>query len=180
MIKKEITRKTSMKKHLFISIMLVLGLSGFAEQYTRIGVVDMTKISSNSYVESQDYRRLLELRDQYQAEIAAKNQNITQLENRKRQFEIDGNETEALRVENQIYAEQRRLRDLVEIRQQRLLDLKKAAMEDSSWLENVLITIRRVAQSEGFSIVLRMDDENLLYFSDTVDITDLVIEQLNR
>jgi outer membrane protein len=169
------------KRLILSSLMIVLLFSaGYAEQYTRIGVVDMAKISSNSYVESQAYRRLLERRDQYQAEIAAQNQNITQLETRKRQLEIDGNETEALRVENQIFAEQRKLRDLVEIRQQHLQDLKKSAMEDSSWLENVLITIRRVAQANGFSIVLRMDNEDLLYFSDTVDITDLVIAELNR
>jgi len=168
-----------MKKTLAL-IFILLSLSGFSQhqQFTRIGVVNMESIASSYYAESSAYRRLVQERDDAQARIAAKNQNIAQLEQRKRELENEGKTNDALRVENQIMAEQNSLKDMIELRQQRLRRLRDEAMGDNAWLRNVLRAIQDVAQRHGYTVVLRMDDSNLLYYSDTVNITQLVLDAL--
>jgi len=56
---------------------------------------------------------------------------------------------------------------------------KKKLMQSGSFLDQVYDEIRYIAESEGYSMVLEKNN-NILWFSNTIDITDKLITNLQK
>lgn len=159
-------------------VFLVMAAGLGAQQYTRIGVVDLARIYTVYFRQSQAVRELEETRADLQRQIDRQNQEITNLSAQRLEAQGAGDNIRALRLEGEIEQKQNYLREFVRIRQAQLNNRRDALTRDNSFLNQVMGEIRFVAESKGFAMILRMDDPNLLHYTPDSDITEDVIRRL--
>ena len=165
---------------LIISILLALTVTAQAEQLSQIGVIDLSAIVSNYFKESKAWRELEEMTRIYEEEKARILDEIGQLEARKLEAENEGNESTVLRLENEIYNKKEYLREYNRIKYNQIQNKRNTLLESPTFLSEIMTEIRFVAESEGYSLILRTKDPDLMWWSPEVDITDEVLERLRR
>jgi len=166
------------------SILLFIGLAALfpaaAEQLTTVGIVDVTKVTTAFFRDSQAVRELEDLTAKLQAEINGITAEINQLRERKLTAENSGNQTLALQLDEEIFNKTNYLRDYYRIKSGQLQDRRNRLAESSSFLSELQGAIAFVAEDQGYNVILKSSDPNLLWWSRQVDITDLVITRLMR
>jgi outer membrane protein len=168
-----------MKKALFIFLLLPLGVVLPAQQLTRFAVVDLSRVYMAFFRDSRAVREWEESSLQVQREVDRRTREIQDLQSRKVNAEMQGNEDEVQRLENQIYRRSEALREYYQVRTRELEDRKRRLSQSDSFLEQVYDEIRFVAESEGYSTVLNLkENSGILWYSPTVDITDKLIQNL--
>jgi outer membrane protein len=169
-----------LNKKIFLSGIIIIILSGFlfAEKLTMIGVVDLTKIVSDYFKESTAWREIDELTNKVDATTTEKMNEIRDLQEQKINAENNNNDTLLLRLDDDILKKQQYLQEYHKIMSDRISSKKDNLLTSSGFSKEIIETIQFIAENEGFSIVLRKKDPNILYYNYEVDITDKVIERL--
>ncbi len=174
-----------MRKRLFIlSIVVVLLFFSstfivFATQITRVGIVDIVKIYSIYYKESKEVLKLEELKQEYLKEIAQKKNEILTLENEKVDAENRGEQEKALELDKEIFNKKQFLSEYTRIKTQQLKELAKNLANSNEFIKEIADAIQYVAESEGFSLILKKTDQ-FLFWTPEIDITDKVIAELMK
>ena len=167
------------KKLILIGIVFfILSSSIFAEKLTMIGVVDLTKIVSDYFKESTAWREIDELTKKVDETTTEKLNEIRDLQGQKIEAENNNNDSLVLRLDNDILKKQQYLQEYHKIMSDRIASKKENLLTSSGFSKEIIETIQFIAENEGFSIVLRKKDPNILYYNYEVDITDKVIERL--
>ena len=170
-----------MKKLFFVALILVTCYSNvFAQQYTRIGVVDLTKIYSQFYKDSAAVRELEEMKIQFDKEILTIRNEIKELNDKKLEFQKNGDNIQALDYDNRAFKRQEYLNEFIRIKQAQLFSRRDAITKDNTFQIQIMKVISDVAVKNGFAIVMRMDNASLLHYSEESDITELVLRELAR
>jgi outer membrane protein len=168
-----------MKKILLLLLLLPLGAFLPAQQLTRFAVVDLSRVYMSFLRDSRPVREWEEASAQVQREVDRRTKEIQDLQSRKVNAEIQGNEAEVLRLENQIYRRSEALRDYYQVKTNELEGRKQRLSQADSFLEQVYDEIRFIAESEGYVTVLNLkENTGILWYSPTVDITDKLIQNL--
>jgi outer membrane protein len=168
-----------MKKALFVFPLLFLGMFLSAQQLTRFAVVDLSRVYMAFLRDSRAVRDWEESSAQVQREVDRRTREIQDLQSRKVNAELQGNEDEVLRLENQIYRRSEALRDYYQVKTNELEERKRRLSQADSFLEQVYDEIRFIAESEGYVTVLNLkENTGILWYSPTVDITDKLIQNL--
>jgi outer membrane protein len=165
---------------LLIALLVALAVAVPAEQLSQIGVIDLSAIVSNYFKESKAWRELEEMTRKYEEEKARILDEIDQLEARKLEEENEGNESSVLRLENEIYNKKEYLREYNRIKYSQIQKKRDTLLESPTFLAEIMTEIRFVAESEGYSLILRTKDPDLMWWSPEVDITDEVLDRLRR
>jgi outer membrane protein len=151
----------------------------YAQQLTRFAVVDLPRVYMAFFRDSRSVREWEEARDQVQREVDRRTQAIQELQSRKVNMEMQGNEDETLRLETQIYRSSESLREYYQVKTTELEERRLRLTQSDSFLEQVYDEIRFIAESEGYSTVLNLkENTGILWYSPTVDITDKLIQNL--
>jgi outer membrane protein len=167
------------KKHALAACLLLLGVLLPAQQLTRFAVVDLSRVYMSFLRDSRAVREWEEASAQVQREVDRRNREIQDLQSRKVNAELQGNEEGALDLENQIYRRTEALREYYQVKLAELEDRKSRLSQSDSFLEQVYDEIRFIAESEGYSTVLSLkENSGILWYSPTVDITDKLIQNL--
>ncbi|MDA3938518.1 MAG: OmpH family outer membrane protein [Spirochaetia bacterium] len=167
------------KKIVFIGIICILFSSfSFAEKLTMIGVVDLTKIVSDYFKESTAWREIDELTNKVDVTTNEKMDEIRDLQVQKIEAENNNNDNLVLRLDDDILKKQQYLQEYHKIMSDRIASKKENLLTSSGFSNEIIETIQFIAENEGFSIVLRKKDPNILYYNYEVDITEKVIERL--
>ena len=164
-----------------ILLLLLLNVSCFlsAQQLTRFAVVDMPRVYTAFFRDSRAVRQFEERSARVQSDIDRITKEIQDLKSKQLDASQRGDQSEALRLENQVYRRSEYLRDYYTTKTAELEDQKKRLMQSGSFMEQVYDEIRYIAESEGYSMVLNMRENNgILWYSPTVDITDKIIQNL--
>ncbi len=163
-------------------ILLVVGFSAhlFAEKLTMIGIVDLTKIVSNYFKESAAWREIDSLTQKVEDTTNAKLEEIKTLQAKKIDAESKGDQTLALQLDNEIVKDKQYLQEYHKIMSDRISSKKENLLTSSGFSKQIIDAIAFIAEDQGFSIVLRKKDPNILYYSYVVDITDKVIDRLMK
>jgi outer membrane protein len=169
-----------MNKKLSITVtMLFLTVAGFSQQITRFAVVDLSKVYTAFYRESKAVRDFEEKSAQVQGNIDRITKEIQELKSRQVNAELAGDSSTALRYENDAYKRSEFLRDYYSTKTAELERDKKNLLRAGSFLEQVYSELQLVAESEGYSMVLNLNNSDIvLWYSMAVDITDKVIQSL--
>jgi outer membrane protein len=168
-----------MKKTLFILFLFLPGFLLPAQQLTRFAVVDLSRVYMAFFRDSRAVREWEESSAQVQREVDRRNREIQDLQSRKLNAELQGNENEVQRLESLIYSRSDSLRDYYQVRTRELEEQKQRLSQSDSFLEQVYDEIRFIAESEGYSTVLNLkENTGILWYSPTVDITDKLIQNL--
>ena len=161
-----------------ISIMCVPLIS--AEQLSKIGVIDLSRIASQYFKESRAYRELEEMIIKYEDEKNRILEEIATLEERKLDAENSGEDTLAMRLDNEIFNKKEYLKEYNRIKYTQIKSKREKLTESQTFITEIMKEIDYIAESEGFSLILKASDPNLAWWSSEVDVTDLVIERLMR
>jgi outer membrane protein len=167
----------------FLSVFfsLLAGAPLEAQQLTRFAVVDLPRVYVAFFRESRAVREFEEQSARVQSEIDRMTAEIQTLRSRQADAALREDEEQRLRLENEIYRKTEFLREYYRLKTAELEDRKNRLTQSSSFREQVFDEIRYIAESEGYSMVLNLKDNNgILWFSPTVDITDRLIQNLQE
>ncbi|HOV62592.1 MAG TPA: OmpH family outer membrane protein [Spirochaetia bacterium] len=156
--------------------MVATGL--FAQKLSMVAIVDLRKITTDYFKESAAFREIDEMTKRYEEKRAQKLEEIDQLKVKKIDALNRGNETEALRIDAQISEQQAFLQELYKVTSDQINKKKDNLLTSSGLSAEIVQAIQYVAESEGYSVVLRQNDASLLYYNMDVDITDKVLQYL--
>ncbi|MDR1625564.1 MAG: OmpH family outer membrane protein [Spirochaetia bacterium] len=161
---------------------IVLGLCvlapAFAEQLTTVGIVDVAKVSTAFFRDSQAVRELEDLTVRLQSELDGITAEINRLKDRKLQAENSGDQAQALKLDEEIYNRTNYLRDYFRVKNTQLQERRIRLAESSAFLAQLQQAIAFIAEDQGYNVIIKSSDPNLLWWSRQVDITELVIARL--
>ena len=175
----EFIQELKMKKKLTLCLVLgLLALPLFSEAITKVAVLDYSRILSAFYQDSRAVRELEEMKSQFQEEIDRIQGEISILEERKLNAENNGDNARALELDNQIFEKKKFLRDYVRVKNGQLTELNKNLSQNNTLVKEIIEEVEYVAESGGYSIVIKKSDPNLLWWNYEVDITEQVLQRL--
>jgi outer membrane protein len=124
-------------------------------------------------------REFEERSSRVQTEIDRMNREIQELRSRHADLVLAGDQSQALRLENEINRKSEFIREYYNLKTAELEEQRRRLSQSGSFLEQVYGEIRSIAESEGYSMVLNLkENTGILWYSPTVDITDRVIQNL--
>jgi outer membrane protein len=167
------------KAVLFFLFIVFFAFEVFTQQLTRFAVVDLPRVYSSFFRDSRAVRDFEERSARVQIEIDRMTREILELRSRHADFILQGDQTQAMRLENEIHRRSDFLREYYTLKTAELEDQRRNLSQSSTFLEQVYNEIRIIAESEGYSMVLNLkENTGILWYSPTVDITDKVIQNL--
>jgi outer membrane protein len=169
-----------MMKKILAAMIALMGaaLQAEAQQLTRFAVVDMPKVYLAFFRESRAVREFEEQSARVQAEIDRMTREIQSLQSDRFNAEARGDRTQSMRLENDIYRASEYLKEYYRIKTAELEDRRNKLAQSDVFRSQIYDEIRNIAESEGYSMVLNLKENDILWYSPTVDITDKLIQNL--
>lgn len=166
---------------LIFSLCLILGsvVPSFAQQITKFGVVDTSKVYNAYFRNSAPVRNFEKKKQEFQSEINKKTDELRQLQQKKLNYQNAGKSTEALKVEAEITQKKDYLTEYTNAKNLELESMQKALQSSDEFYQKLQDALKKVAESGGYSMILSLqDNEAILWYSSSVDITNQVISEL--
>ena len=167
-------------KRLLIAVILIAAAASslWAEQITKVAVLDYSRILAAFYADSAEVRRIEEIKKAFADEVRRLQDEIQGLEERKLEAENRGDSRAALELDDRIQERKQYFQEYTRVRgnqiQRALTDLSSS----NALAQEILKEVQFIAETHGFSIVIKRSDPNLLWWSYETDITELVLERL--
>ena len=168
-------KRTIVNLLLFSLVLTVVPVHG--EQLTTVGIVDINRVYNSFFRDSQEVRELERLRREYQEELDEQVARLEALRDRRLLAQEQGNSRRVEDLDEEILQLQRFLEDLTRRRRQQL-ETRQSGLLSNDFLRRLQDAIQFVAESEGYTVVLRTDVAGLQWWSAEVDISDLVVQRL--
>ena len=168
-------------KKIIVSTLLTLTFSAasFAQQITKFAVVDTARVYQAYFRNSAPVRNYESKKEEFQAEINKLVAELQDLHDKKLEYQKNGNDSAALRVEAQITQKTDYLTEYTSAKNVELESLKKSLQNNDAFYKKLNDTLSRIAETGGYSMILSLQQDNaILWYSSSVDITDEVISQL--
>ncbi|MCQ2981477.1 MAG: OmpH family outer membrane protein [Treponemataceae bacterium] len=172
----------TVKKLLIAGILaLIPVVSAFAQQdLTRFGVIDTSRVYTTYFRSSAGVRNYDSKLTEFQTEVKKKTEELEALQKKIVEAKNSGNETQELKLQAEYQKKYDFLTEYSRTKRVELDSLKKKLETSDEFYEKLYNAIEHIAESEGYSIILSLQDSNsILWYSPTVDITDKVISQLS-
>ena len=170
-----------MKKRLFSMFVLILVLSIpiFSQQITKFGVVDTAKVYNAYFRNSAPVRNFEKKKAEFQEEVNKLSDELKNLQQKKLDYESDGNETQVLKIEAEITRKKDYLTEYTNAKNVELESLQKSLQNSDDFYKKLYNTLAKIAEGGGYSMILSLQDANaILWYSSSVDITNQVINEL--
>ena len=169
------------KGTLSIIVMLLMSLGIYAQQITRFAVIDTGLIFDTFRRDAKAARDYQEKKEKFENQKKILESEIIQLRQKKVSAEADGQEAEVKKYEEKIKSKITLLMEYVKASNDELNMLRKNLINDDVFYSNLYESVRRVAESEGYTMVLSYEhNAGIIWYSPTVDITDKVIQELRK
>jgi outer membrane protein len=166
---------------LVLAVLFITSMAG-AQQMTRYAVVDLTKILESFYSDSKTLRDFEEKQRSVQAEIDKMSKEIKDLQQKKVESQQKGDDAKVVELDSLIQKKTEFVKDYYKVKNEELDSQRKKLFESSEFASEVYAEIRRVAEGEGYSMVIDWKRASelrfLIWYSTSIDITDKVIENL--
>lgn len=172
-----------MKKAIYLLLLSLLLLSGaFAETITKVGIVDMVKIMDNYYKESSSWSAINQITDDIIAEEDKVTKEILELDEERLEAQDSGDRVREIQLEDQISQKEYYIKEYVRVKNQQRTRKIKDFENNSPLYDEIRAAVQRIAEKEGYSIILhkRDTDLNIVWWSQDIDITDEVLTILLR
>jgi outer membrane protein len=167
-----------MLKKVLIFLLLNVSCVLYGQQLTRFAVVDLQRVYTTYFNESRAVREFEERSNRVQSEVDRRTREIQELRGKHAEAVLQDHQSEANSLELRIQRMTDALRDYYQT-QTAILERQMAQLsQSSSFRSQVYDGIRRIAESEGYTMVMNKSDPNIIWFSSTIDITDKLIQNL--
>ena len=168
-----------MKKYLLtILILLSVAASATAAKLTMVAVIDLNQIVGDYFQQSSAWREIENLTEKTRENIEERKQEINRLKEKRLEAQQNENEQLVLSLEEEIRKKEEYLKEYNRIMSERISNRKDSLLTSSDFSREILKAVQYVAEQEGYSIVLRKKDPNILHYNKEVDITEKVLQYL--
>ena len=166
-----------------LGLLLLIQAPLFADQITRVGLLDIDKVYAIYFRESRAVKEFQQKRVEVMRDINRIDEEILELENRKLEAESRADANEALRLNNEIFKKRQYRDDFRRIKMEQLRRMSEKLYQSDEFLDELLQAIQFVAESEGFSLILNAGGQSsqmFLFYTKEIDVTEKVIQELMR
>ncbi|WP_407426163.1 OmpH family outer membrane protein [Treponema sp.] len=166
-------------KKLFVFAIFLLSGSLFAQQITRFGVVDTAKVYQAYFRNSAPIRNYDSKKSEYQNEIVKRTEEIQKLKTQKADAMSSNNDSLVSKLDSDIIKKTDALTEYTNAKNIELESMKRNLQNSDSFYKKLYSVLEKVAENEGYSMILSLQQNNaILWYSSSVDITDKVIAEL--
>ena len=169
-----------MKKAFLFVLLFCASVTLYAQQQIpKIGIIDYSKIVQKMMPNSDQLQEIKNIKQAIEDETASIEAEIANLEKEKaaaesRRFFNDAAED----INEQITSLRYYLKQFVDEKNKELEEKKALVPDTTEIISKIVNQIQFVAESEGYSVIFDSKDKNLIWWSHSVDITDLVMKKL--
>ncbi|MDR2445981.1 MAG: OmpH family outer membrane protein [Treponema sp.] len=149
-----------------------------AQQLTRFAVVDLEKVTTAFFRDSKSYRDYEDQKTKVQRDLEQKAKAFTALKQSLYEAQNRGDTEEALRLRNEVLRQQEYLQEYERTVRAELEYQRTQLTQSNAFWQQVNNEIRYIAESEGYTMVLDIKMQGIIWYSASVDITQKLIENL--
>lgn len=169
-----------MKKGIILIILSVLALNVAAVELSKVAVVDITAVYKNYYRESSAMKDIAKKTKELNTKLASIQLEIDDLMLKKEEANMKEDKTGVLYYEEKIDAKLRYKQQYNKTMVNKIKQKQSNVYRTSKNAAKIYSAITFVAESGGYSMIIRKNSDDLIWSNDQIDITDLVLEQLKR
>lgn len=149
------------------------------QQITKFAVVDTSKVYSAYYRNAAPVKNYENKKAEFQKEITKRSEEIKTLRKKKAEYDDLGDTANAQKVQADITKKIQYLTDYTNAKNAELDNMLNNLQKSDDFYKKLHKTLQKVAESGGYSMVLSLQDSNsILWYSNSVDITEQVIQEL--
>ncbi|MCQ2582428.1 MAG: OmpH family outer membrane protein [Treponema sp.] len=164
-----------------ISVFMFVAVQGFSQQITKFGVVDTSKVYSAYFKDSSPVRNYDAKKKEFQNEITKRADEIKKLKQKKLEYEKNGDNTNAQKVALDITKKTEFLTEYTNAKNAELEAMLANMQRADDFYKKLYKVLAKVAESGGYSMILSLQENNsILWYSSSVDVTDQVINELGK
>jgi Skp family chaperone for outer membrane proteins len=172
-----------MKRAVFTILFAAAALGLWAQQVTKVGICDFSRVLNTSYREAKTIREFLDVQATIKKEQAAIEKEIADLENQRLEADKAKNADLVLQLDKKLSDKRRYLDDYKRIKGDWVRQQQQTLLASSGFFKEILDVVKVVAEGQGMALVIRSDATGadlILYNIQEVDITELVIKEIFR
>lgn len=170
-----------MKKNIGFILVLMFGSSVFAQQITKFGVVDTAKVYNAYFRNSAPVRNYDRKKSEFQQEINKYTDELQKLQSKKVEYEKNGNDALVLKTDAEITKKKDFLIEYTNAKNAELESMQKTLQGSDAFYNKLYDTLSKVAEAGGYSMILSLQQSNsILWYSNSVDVTEQVIAELGK
>ncbi len=154
-----------------------------AQEITRVALLDYNKVLLEFPQQSRDLQLIKDLKAKVAEEMARLKDQVMQLQEDLTAAESKGDESQIRQLQNEISKQRDYGRKYVESKNEEIEVLQKKAANGhrNSEMQQILADIlSQVAREQGYSIILDVNTQNIIWFHASIDITEEVIQLLKK
>jgi outer membrane protein len=167
-----------MKKLTLFAASILMALPMLAQTApSRVAVIDVRKVLAESNAGKSSYEKLKKMQDERAGRVQKMNEELTSLESQIKQKQLSLSEDKLAELNRQFtdkkvaltrYAQDAE-REMGEARDRELAALEKL----------ILPVINEIGKEMGFAVIFNKFESGLVYASEAIDITDVVVKRFN-
>ena len=170
-----------MKKIIGFILVLMFGSSVFAQQITKFGVVDTAKVYNAYFRNSAPVRNYDRKKSEFQQEINKYTDELQKLQSKKVEYEKNGNDALVLKTDAEITKKKDFLIEYTNAKNAELESMQKTLQGSDAFYNKLYDTLSKVAEAGGYSMILSLQQSHsILWYSNSVDVTEQVIAELGK
>ena len=159
----------------------MFGSSVFAQQITKFGVVDTAKVYNAYFRNSAPVRNYDRKKSEFQQEINKYTDELQKLQSKKVEYEKNGNDALVLKTDAEITKKKDFLIEYTNAKNAELESMQKTLQGSDAFYNKLYDTLSKVAEAGGYSMILSLQQSNsILWYSNSVDVTEQVIAELGK
>lgn len=172
-----------MKRAIIALCLAAAAASAYAQQITRVAVIDLQKVYMTYYKDSASVRAFEEQKQKVQAEITRLSAEVTELQRKRLEIAASGDAAALKAFDAELYRKAQFLSDFVKVKQAELDAKAEALSKGDAFVQLLYRSVQATAEAEGYSLVISSRDasdvgSSVIWFSPMIDITDKVIQSL--
>jgi len=153
------------------------------QQITRVGVIDLQKVYTTYFKDSEAVRAFEEEKRAVQDEILRLSDEIKALQAQRVALQASGDVAGLKALDEVLYRKAQYLSDYIRVKQAELDEKARWLTDNDAFAPILYRAIQTVSEADGYSLVLSMRNatdavSSVVWFSPMVDITDKVIQIL--
>lgn len=160
-------------------VLFAFAVPAFSQQITKFGVVDTAKIYNAYFKDTTSIRNYEKKKASVQAEINRLTNELKELKQAQMMLLEAGDKEGSMAMNTDIKEKQQYILDYAKAKQSELDEMELSLEADDAFYRKLQKTLAKVAESGGYSMILSLQNDNsILWFSRSVDITEDVIKEL--
>lgn len=167
-----------MKKKIMLMVLFSVSVLSYSSniKLEQIGIINLQRIVEVCFEgKSSAVKQLMNEKEKFQKDLDVIKEKIMNLQS---SLAEEGDESKKLVIERKINEIKEQYTNFY---RKKMAELeRKEKTIQAPLYEEIYDVVRRVAETEGFSVVLKSDSDALFYYNVESDITEKIIERFNR